>query len=88
MEGELQTRLGRNLRAYRIARGLSQEEFADVVGVHRTYIGGIERGERNLTLISVERIASAIKLDPLSLLVDRTPKPDPRKIPAAQRPRI
>ena len=50
------------------ARGLSQEAFADELGVHRTYMGGIERGERNLTLKSLERIASQIDLDPLALL--------------------
>lgn len=76
MEGDLQQQLGRNLRAYRLAQGLSQEDFADVVGVHRTYIGGIERGERNLTLISVERIAESLRLDPIDLLVaDQAPKP-------------
>jgi transcriptional regulator with XRE-family HTH domain len=68
MEGDLQRTFGRNLRAYRKGRGLSQEEFADVLGVHRTYMGGIERGERNLTLKSVERIASQIKVTPLELL--------------------
>jgi transcriptional regulator with XRE-family HTH domain len=68
VEGDLQRTVGRNLRAYRQARGLSQEAFADVLGVHRTYMGSIERGERNLTLKSVERIASRIGLDPLALL--------------------
>jgi transcriptional regulator with XRE-family HTH domain len=47
---------------------LSQEEFADFLGVHRTYLGGIERGERNLTLKSLERIAHRIEVDPLWLL--------------------
>lgn len=68
MEGDLQRNFGRNLRAYREARGLSQEAFADQLGVHRTYMGGVERGERNLTLRSVERIASRIDVEPLSLL--------------------
>jgi transcriptional regulator with XRE-family HTH domain len=68
MEGELQRTVGRNLRAYREARGLSQEAFADVLGVHRTYMGGVERGERNLTLKSLERIAARVGVDPLSLL--------------------
>ena len=68
MEGELQKTVGRNLRAYRQARGLNQEAFADLVGVHRTYMGGLERGERNLTLRSVERIAEQIGVDPLLLM--------------------
>ena len=70
MEGELQRRFGRNLRRYREERGLSQEAFAEVLGVHRTYMGGVERGERNLTLRSVERLAETIGVDPLSLLAD------------------
>ena len=68
MEGDLQRTVGVNLRAYREAKGLSQEAFADELGVHRTYMGGIERGERNLTLKSLERIAARIGLDPLALL--------------------
>lgn len=68
MEGDLQRAVGRNLRRYRLERGLSQEDFADVVGVHRTYLGGVERGERNLTLRSVEKLAGIIGVDPLELL--------------------
>jgi transcriptional regulator with XRE-family HTH domain len=71
MEGDLQRTVGRNLRAYRQERGLSQEAFADVVAVHRTYMGGLERGERNLTLKSVERIAERLGLDALELLKPR-----------------
>jgi transcriptional regulator with XRE-family HTH domain len=71
VEGDLQRTVGRNLRAYREAQGLSQEAFADVLGVHRTYMGGVERGERNLTLKSLERIASRIDLDPMVLLGER-----------------
>ena len=68
MEGDLQRTLGRNLRAHRESKGLSQEAFADLVGVHRTYMGGVERGERNLTLRSVERIADLIGIDPGDLI--------------------
>ena len=68
MEGDLQRNVGCNLRAYRQARGLSQEKFAEVLGVHRTYMGGVERGERNLTLRSVEKIARRIDMEPLMLL--------------------
>jgi transcriptional regulator with XRE-family HTH domain len=70
VEGELQRRFGRNLRRYREERGLSQEAFAEILGVHRTYMGGVERGERNLTLRSVERLAETIGVDPLTLLAE------------------
>ncbi|MGH9108305.1 MAG: helix-turn-helix domain-containing protein [Acidimicrobiales bacterium] len=71
MEGELQRRLGRNLRAERAARALSQEAFADMVGVHRTYVGGLERGERNVTLQTIERLAERLGIDPAVLLEER-----------------
>lgn len=70
MEGDLQLIVGRNLRRIRRERGLSQEEFADLLGVHRTYMGGVERGERNLTLRSLERLADRIAIDPRELLAD------------------
>ena len=68
MEGELQQAVGRNLRRYRQERHLSQEAFAEVLGVHRTYMGAIERGERNLTLKSVERIAAKLAVEARWLL--------------------
>lgn len=67
-EGHLQRTLGKNLRAWRTEQGLSQEAFADVLGYHRTYVGGLERGERNVTLKSLERIASALGRDPVDLV--------------------
>ena len=66
--GDLQKAVGRNLRAYRMERGLSQEAFAEVLGVHRTYMGGVERGERNLTLKSVERMAEKLGMEARGLL--------------------
>lgn len=68
MEGELQKVVGRNLRRYRLERGYSQEDFADRMGVHRTYMGSVERGERNLSLRSVEKFAEFLGVDPLELL--------------------
>jgi transcriptional regulator with XRE-family HTH domain len=68
VEGDLQRRLGRNLRSLRRAKGLSQEAFADTLDIHRTYMGGLERGERNVTLKTVERIAAALGVDPADLL--------------------
>ena len=66
--GDLQKTISRNLRAYRMERGLSQEAFAEVLGVHRTYMGGVERGERNLTLKSVERMAEKLEMEARDLL--------------------
>ena len=68
MEGDLQREFGRNLRRLREARGLSQEAFADALAVHRTFVGGVERGERNLTLQTVERLSARVDADPLVLL--------------------
>jgi transcriptional regulator with XRE-family HTH domain len=68
--GELQRCVGRNLRRHRLERGLSQEGFADVLGVHRTYMGAVERGERNLTLRSLERIADRLGVEARDLLAD------------------
>jgi transcriptional regulator with XRE-family HTH domain len=64
-------RFGRTVRLLREARGLSQEDFADRIAIHRTYIGGIERGERNPTLLTIARIAEALGVPPWKLLKDR-----------------
>lgn len=48
------------VRALRISKGISQEELADLAGVHRTYIGMIERAEKNITLKNIEKIANAL----------------------------
>jgi transcriptional regulator with XRE-family HTH domain len=55
-------RFGRAVRGRRATLGVSQEEFADMCGLDRTYIGGIERGERNLALVNIEKIARTFKI--------------------------
>ena len=60
--------LGHNLRLRRTRLGLSQEDFAEQCGLHRTYIGAIERGERNVTLRTLSQIAEALGTSPLDLL--------------------
>jgi transcriptional regulator with XRE-family HTH domain len=57
-----------NVRQQRLDRGLSQEELAEKAGVHRTYVGMLERGEKNVTIYNIERIAKALKVEPASLL--------------------
>ena len=54
---------GSTVRRLRLEQGFSQEEFADHCGLDRTYIGGVERGERNIGLVNVHRISGALKLD-------------------------
>lgn len=70
MEGELQHVVGDNLRRLRRQMGYSQESFGEHVGWHRTFVGAVERGERNLTLRTVERLAQQLCVHPLALLFD------------------
>ncbi len=56
------------VRLYRARTGCSQEELAVRAGIHRTYIGGIERGERNPTLTMIHRLAKALGVSPSQLL--------------------
>jgi transcriptional regulator with XRE-family HTH domain len=66
--GGLQGIIAENVRRLRKAKGLSQEALAHVCGYHRTYVGGIERGERNITIATLEALAGALGVDPRTLL--------------------
>ena len=61
---------GEKVRSIRKKQQLSQDELADQCGLHRTYIGAVERGERNITLINAEKIANALQVS-FSELVSR-----------------
>ena len=63
-------RVGARIRQVREGLGLSQEGLADLSGLHRTYIGGVERGERNLGVLNLIRIARALTTNPAALLAD------------------
>ena len=54
--------LGQRIRNYRTAKGLSQEKLAELSGCHHTYVGQIERGEKNATIESIARISSALNV--------------------------
>ncbi len=61
--------LGQAIRAFRLEIGLSQEALADEAGIDRSYMGGIERGEHNLALININKIAKALDLKVAELMV-------------------
>jgi transcriptional regulator with XRE-family HTH domain len=63
--------LAENIRRLRRERSLSQEELADSCGLHRTYVGSVERGERNVTLSSLELLAEALNVSVVDLLTLR-----------------
>lgn len=65
----LQAIIADNVRRLRLAKGLSQEALAEVCGYHRTYVGGIERGERNISIATLEALAGALGVEPHRLLL-------------------
>ena len=60
--GEVRIRFGKVLRERRRKLGVSQEAFADLCELDRTYVGGFERGERNVALVNIEKLARALKI--------------------------
>lgn len=65
----IQRLVGRNLKRYREAAGLSQEALAFECGLHRTYVSGVERGVRNPTVVVLERLAQPLEIEPWRLLL-------------------
>jgi transcriptional regulator with XRE-family HTH domain len=57
---DVQTRFGERLRQVRTKKGISQEKLAELAGLHRTYVSSVERGERNISLVNIEKLALAL----------------------------
>jgi transcriptional regulator with XRE-family HTH domain len=68
MEHKILRQFGSRVKKLRKARGWSQEELGKRAGLHRTYIGSIERNERNISLLNIERIAKALNIEIKKLL--------------------
>jgi transcriptional regulator with XRE-family HTH domain len=60
MKEDLLIRFGNKIRQERLKQNLSQEAFADKIGIHRTYIGMIERAEKNITLLNIKKLADGL----------------------------
>lgn len=65
---DIRKKFGERVRELREGRGWSQEDLAEVSGLHRTYVSGIERGTRNPTLLIIQRLANAFESRPAELL--------------------
>jgi transcriptional regulator with XRE-family HTH domain len=61
-------KFGERVREIRVSKNLSQEQLADLAYVHRTYIGMVERAEKNITLVNIEKIANALNVNITELL--------------------
>ncbi len=73
MEENTRRILSLNVRYFRCLNGWSQEQLAEQCGLHRTYVGAIERGERNVGLDNLERLANALYVPVSTLLICRQP---------------
>jgi len=69
-KNSIQIQFGKKIRQLRIAQGYSQESFAHACDLHRTYIGCIERGEKNIAIANIEKIAKALKVEIWKLFIN------------------
>jgi len=74
-QDDIRIRFGARVRRLRNERGWSQEAFADLCGLHRTYIGSVERGEQNLSLVNIEKLAATLGVSLAELFSPFADKP-------------
>jgi len=67
---DITERFGKKVRHFRKLKNLSQDELAELSELHRTYIGSVERGERNITLLNANKIANALTISLTELVID------------------
>lgn len=70
MKSSVLKKIGKNIHSCRVEKGFSQERLAELCGLHRTYVGSVERGERNISILNLERIANALHTTIKDLLND------------------
>ena len=85
-ESKLRQILADNLLTHRRQKQLSQEDMAELCGLHRTYIGSVERCERNVTLKTLETLAAALKISVPELLTEQEHHDKLRSEPPAEQP--
>lgn len=67
-------RFGNRLKVVRKKVGISQEKLAELAGLHRTYVSSVERGQRNISLLNIEKLAEALNIEMRDLMPERIPK--------------
>ncbi len=87
---DIRRRFGTNLRRCRLAAGLSQEEVAERMGVDRAHVSSMERGQQNVTLMTLSLVAEALKIDPAELLapISKASEPNAARKVAPRRRRL
>jgi transcriptional regulator with XRE-family HTH domain len=78
---DIRMSFGTRVRKLRVERNWSQEQFADLCGLHRTYIGSIERGEQNISLVNIEKLAATLGVSLATLFAPFTKQPPPTTTP-------